>query len=102
MATKTGAITARNVVVKVASQDVSGSRNMVSIEPAKEVSDFAVFGDDWQYNVSSIKSWSGSIRAVYSEETNEAVEELWTGFASMDSVALYVCPRGTVSTYWTW
>lgn len=100
MTTTTGQITAKDAALSLAGQDISGSSNRVTFNPELELSQFAVFGDDWEHDAFVIKRWSGEIRVVYSETASEGAEELWTAYEGGSAVAFQVDPKGATASNW--
>ena len=95
MATTSDAMSSKNATLTFAATDISGSSNYVSFNPEVDVSEFAVFGDDWAYNVASLQRFTGEIRVVFTETADEGYDELWTAWDSMAAVAFQVDPKGS-------
>lgn len=102
MTQTTAAISAKDAYISVASQDVSGSSNKVTLTPTLQAGRFFTFDGDWGKVVGDKFTWAGTIRAVYTETSNEALEELYSAFEGAAAVALVVAPKGNTGGNWQW
>lgn len=102
MAQTTGAINAKNLKIELNSQNISGSSNNVSLNPVMESGGFYTFDGNWRKVLGGKFHWSGNIRAVYTEETNEALDVIWTAFRAGVPVALTASPAGGNTGDWEW
>lgn len=102
MAQTTGAISAKDLYITLATTDISGSSNRVTLTPTLQAGEFYTFDGDWRKVVGDKFAWNGVVRAVYTETADEAMEELYTAFEGATSVALVIAPRGNTGGYWQW
>ncbi len=100
MTQTTGAISAKNVKITLASQDISGSSNKVELSPELESGDTFTFDGDWRIVTAGKLKWAGKFSVVYTETTNEGADKVWAAFIAGAPVALTVSPKGGSTGDW--
>lgn len=101
MAQTTGAMSAKDCYISVNSQDVSGSANKVTLTPTIDVEQTATFDGGWKLSTAGKLGWEITIEALYTEETNEAAEVLWSALTGGSAVAVEVDPKGNSGGNWS-
>ena len=102
MAQTTGQISAKDTKIELATTDISGSSNTVSLEPERAIGRAATFDGDYLLKVAGKIDWKGKIRAIYTETTDEATNVAYTAFESGAATALTVSPGGGGVGDWEW
>jgi len=102
MAQTTGGISAKDMYVTLATTNISGSSNKVTLTPTLQAGEFYTFDGDWRKVVGDKFSYSGVMRAVYTETADEAMEELYTAFEGATAVAFVAAPKGNTAGNWQW
>lgn len=100
MAQTTAALSAKNVVIKLNSADISGSANKVTLTRKKLIGKTYTFDGDYAIAVSGKSDWTVVITAVYTETQNEAMDALADAYESGQAVSLEIQPKGTGSGNW--
>ena len=101
MAQTTGQISAKDCYISIAGQDVSGSSNKVTLTPKLDTGQTATFDGDWKLTTPGKLSWEIAIEMLYTETTDEALEELWTALTGASAVAVVINPKGNTAGNWT-
>lgn len=102
MAQTTGGISAKDLYITLATTDISGSSNKVTLTPTLQVGEFYTFDGDWRKVVGDKFSYTITVRAVYTETASEAMETLYDAFEGATPVAFEVAPKGNTAGNWQW
>ena len=63
--------------IELASNDVSGSANSVSLEGTADAQEKTAFGNDWRGRVGGLKDWAGSVDINQDFAASEIDSILW-------------------------